>query len=412
MCSKRVKNQKEEMKYFIRFAILTGLLLLAQLSCSQKINDTLEATVVADAPKVGKPVKEHRSQLTDDSSKYWTGASKRISKDEKLRSMFFLDEVNGWIGGINLYRTRNGGESWRPVEIQNRNDAAAEVADILFLNEDQGWIILQEKFDGRNVSEYKNSRSWLLSTKDGGRNWKQVFQKNGVIADKISIAKDKIAWIEGTSYSMDKFYAFSPFLAVSVDEGKNWADVSEQLGIAVKSVEDLKNEWISTSSFTENVLTLITSEEQIFKSSDLGNTWHYHGQLTNEPGQTKVFNITSLKNAKHVLGGGAFTGIEGVWGMVAREYEDYWERFRLQNANFAHMNFASEAQYFASGSTLSEQKTAYQGSIMLSDNGGADWRVLFKTASSESISRFVLFGNSKILAISENGHFFNLSKNH
>src|SRR6266496_5058415 len=66
-------------------------------------------------------------------SSSWTVDETRPIGDDALRSVFFFDEMHGWIGGKGtLYRTTDGGKTWLRVDIHVSK--AASVTKVIFTN--------------------------------------------------------------------------------------------------------------------------------------------------------------------------------------------------------------------------------------------------------------------------------------
>ena len=111
-----------------------------------------------------------------------------------LRSMYFLDEKTGWIGG-------SGGAFFTTADGENWTEAAkftnATIRDIYFSDKNNGWLLCER--DVFNLG--RDAPSYLLQTTDGGKNWKKFdFEENRRerIA-KIFFNRDQIGFAVGES---------------------------------------------------------------------------------------------------------------------------------------------------------------------------------------------------------------------
>jgi photosystem II stability/assembly factor-like uncharacterized protein len=75
---------------------------------------------------------------------HWKLDEVRTTGREDPRAVYFLDEMNGWVGGKDaLYRTTDGGKTWLRVNVDLTK--AAVVTKIVFPNLTEGWIVAQEE---------------------------------------------------------------------------------------------------------------------------------------------------------------------------------------------------------------------------------------------------------------------------
>ena len=114
-----------------------------------------------------------------------------------FRSIFFLDEKKGWIGGSGgaLFSTVDG-ENWE----EHRKFTNATIRDIYFSDEKNGWLLCER--DVFNLG--RESPSYLLQTTDGGANWKKFdFENdNRERVAKIFFTPEQIGFAVGESGAM------------------------------------------------------------------------------------------------------------------------------------------------------------------------------------------------------------------
>src|SRR5438132_10338437 len=88
----------------------------------------------------------------------WKVDEMRTVGQEGLRSVFFLDEMHGWIGGKGaLYRTTDGGKSWLLVDIGVSKSRF--VRKVLFSTPMLGWAVVQE--EASDPLTYHDNHFWL-----------------------------------------------------------------------------------------------------------------------------------------------------------------------------------------------------------------------------------------------------------
>ncbi|MBK9165449.1 MAG: hypothetical protein IPM21_16375 [Acidobacteria bacterium] len=85
-----------------------------------------------------------------------------------LRSVYFLDDLNGWAGGTaaTLLRTKDGGDSWERVKI----GGIETILDIYFANAQTGWLLCEKDIFGPAAE----TPTVILRTNDGGTTWDTV----------------------------------------------------------------------------------------------------------------------------------------------------------------------------------------------------------------------------------------------
>ena len=87
-----------------------------------------------------------------------------------LHAVYFLDQQRGWaVGGSGvLLSTTDGGENWKAL----RPPTEDAVRDIYFADEQRGWLVCERSLYQLRTKE--EQRSYLLNTTDGGATWRRV----------------------------------------------------------------------------------------------------------------------------------------------------------------------------------------------------------------------------------------------
>ncbi len=90
-----------------------------------------------------------------------------------------LDSQTGWIAGVDLYHTSNGGVEWLPQEI----DLPEAIRDMQFVDAQSGWLA--------------GDRGVLLRTTDGGATWERIETGEGIDLNGLYFVSPDQGWIVG-----------------------------------------------------------------------------------------------------------------------------------------------------------------------------------------------------------------------
>ena len=161
---------------------------------------------------------------TKDGGKTWLPQHSGVSVN--LRDVQFTDHKHGRILASNMIlQTENGGETWKPM-VKTTQQNLPRISMMKFINKDVGWL-------GASIGQ-------VLHTTDGGKTW-QV-QKTGTTNANITDLHF-INDLEGWAIAPQR--RDGGFVLQTVDGGKYWKIQSKtnQAGIAVHFA-DAKNGWV------------------------------------------------------------------------------------------------------------------------------------------------------------------------
>jgi hypothetical protein len=75
----------------------------------------------------------------------------RLPTTTHIDDFAFLDRLHGWVVawnlndvGVGVYRTRDGGRTWKHVDVTGHSMAAGSVATVQFLDLKHGWLVNQQ----------------------------------------------------------------------------------------------------------------------------------------------------------------------------------------------------------------------------------------------------------------------------
>ncbi|MDP7251505.1 MAG: YCF48-related protein [Planctomycetota bacterium] len=191
-----------------------------------------------------------------------------------LLGVHFPTPEKGWaVGGLGtILHTDNGGNAWRAQE--SNTDHVLE--DVLFLNEHQGFAAGGRPRSQR-VAIYGNA-GIILSTSDGGENWKPVFSDQGVYLCDICFPSNRVGYVVG-EYGV---------VLKTTDGGESWRH------LANTGTE----RWLSAVHFLDEDHGWAAGEYGAFiATSDGGRTW----RRQEAPTRNAPFGIRALIRSIHFL---------------------------------------------------------------------------------------------------------------
>jgi photosystem II stability/assembly factor-like uncharacterized protein len=193
----------------------------------------------------------------------------RTSSLAWLHSVFFLDQKRGWVVGSRgtLLSTTDGGINWRAL-VHPTEDT---IRDVYFADDLNGIIICE-----RNIYDLKTdaeARAYLMKTADGGEHWKRVIIRGADLDARI-------------------------MRAIFTGAGRGWA--FGEAG-SIYTTHDMGTTWTRSPAPTrylllggdfinENEGWLVGAGATILQTSDGGESW----QRARLPATSVRFNSTSF----------------------------------------------------------------------------------------------------------------------
>lgn len=159
-----------------------------------------------------------------------------------LNSIFFIDDMTGFIAGSKFIKTTDGGSTWNEMQPGVTSDAIFQ--DVYFVNNSLGFVVYRDPFNGDGA----------IKTTDGGTTWNPVNINNDKY-DKgfIYFADENLGFISGYST-----------LYRSTDGGDNW----DTLAVGTNS-QDLN----SKVTFINSTTGFFGKKGQVLNTTDRGETW-------------------------------------------------------------------------------------------------------------------------------------------
>lgn len=238
-----------------------------------------------------------------------------------LAGEFFPGIVGGSSPPNGLYISRNLGESWEIIGLEDRG-----VIDLKYFN----GIIYATTY---MTVERKNG---LFYSDDMGKNWYNIGP---------AVATRKIDRDSNTIYLGTEYYG----IYTSTDEGQTWNKIFEGSGTDLKVYE------IQSS---ENI-TLASTAYKVYRTTDKGNTWEEISALSN-------LGISSFLIDGSII----FAGSSGTKGLyISEDFGLTWKRV-LGFGNYSVDKIIKFANKYYAG-RYDEEKQNY--SVFVSENGGVSW---------------------------------------
>ena len=217
----------------------------------------------------------------------------------------------GYSGG-GLWRTADGGTSWRPIFDQQ---AFLAIGDIEL--DPQNPEIVYAATGDPNISAYPFIGDGLWKSADGGRTWKHLGLTNQRILSRVIVhpTNSNILYVAAMGLPFERNTQRG--LYKSTDGGLTWKQVlyiSEQTGIIdmVMSPTDpnvlYAAAWDRIRNNRESVVTGINA--RVWKTADGGNTWNALGGGLPETDQSRIGLAIDPQNGNRVLASYAGTDLQ------------------------------------------------------------------------------------------------------
>jgi Secretion system C-terminal sorting domain/Photosynthesis system II assembly factor YCF48 len=150
--------------------------------------------------------------FTHDNGATWRKVA--LYGEQTTYGVFFLDELNGWVTGINgtLLHTTDGGLTWEHIA----TGAVQNLYDVAFTDPMNGWTV------GLNGT--------ILHTTDGGLTWSRENCESTVFFSKIAVVGSQTAYTVGGYATLLKYSPFgtspcedSPTAENNMNYQPNWS---------------------------------------------------------------------------------------------------------------------------------------------------------------------------------------------
>jgi photosystem II stability/assembly factor-like uncharacterized protein len=400
----------------MRLSILISFtLLMVPASCGRLPVEKRPAEQgVPDAPAAIELI-GRESHLDQSAPSFWSFREIRLDVQHALEAVYFSDEKNGWVGGAQgtLYRTVDGGENWQSIKL----NAPAEmvVQNIFFLNDLTGWVVLQKPRDLTVDHDQPNFR--LMCTRDGGRNWELQYQDSKVGITQLAFVDKENGWLAGVAYQRADSNSY--FILHTRDQGRHWEDASLSLKSAAANDTNNLNQGVMGVVFSEGSSIVMTSELNLYRTSNEGRSWVGIGSVQNRFGVTSVVRRLGVTTGKALWSiGGSSSSHSGTRGVLfAQKDEHSWMKYVLGDVFFEDAVSLSNDRFLAVGFLVKDAKmeksyrTLSEAVVLSSIDNGKNWEIAYYNPKLSSINCISLVNDSLAWAAGQNGIVIKLEKN-
>lgn len=320
---------------------------------------------------------------------------------ESLRAVHFTSKDNGWVAsaGGSLYRTQDGGDSWKRVELRNR--PGNYLVSLNFSGDKLGWAVFS-----KYPLDYSDSKAYgalILQTEDGGDNWSPQYERQQASINRVRFNQHE-GWAIGVTYDGSR----TSHLALhTTDQGKHWEDVSKEFERAVNSPAN-HDFPIDVYSSKPSQATVLTVGGRVMRTDDSGHKWRKIETIEDEFQQTGFMQIGGFANDSVWALGGADSK-EGIWVLFSvLNRDNSWTKYRTTQVFFRDAVFLREGGTIACGSVpdyenprkVTERRAAL---ISYSSDEGRSWSVMYRSSKSRIMNALFAFDANHIWAVGDKG---------
>lgn len=345
-----------------------------------------------------------RSSIADPKHYPTIRKTKTISPKVNLSSVKFVDEESGWGGGDtgSVYKTADGGETWRQVTLDNSPNA--HTTSMEFADNAKGWVALVRYVPESGGGEIPEAR--LLHTDNGGEDWQEQYSGKFIHIGRIRFFNETEGWIVGTR--AEKYPDYDYFVMHTSDGGKHWMDVSQNLNQAWTKRKGSFGPISDVHPDAPGAATLLTTKGQFLTTNNGGQKWALtETAVGNNDPQVSISNIGRTHDNRYWVSGGS-GGVEGISGLVAKEDgRGAWERYVLDVRIIDSVYLPSHG-IIACGTMPSTNRQAVwdgknDGVVIYSNNNGRNWVVLYRSAEVDKINQLSFVDSGHVWAVGEGG---------
>jgi photosystem II stability/assembly factor-like uncharacterized protein len=304
----------------------------------------------------------HRARLleTTDFGAHFAGIGPKVGADTAVDDVRFIDSQHGWVVvwsvdtvRAKVYRTRDGGRTWRSTPVASHGAHAGASDTLQFLDARRGWLV---------VLEPTAPAASLFATRDGGASWRPVASLPAIAP--VLFQSARVAWQGGGQWA-------GP-LTRSVDGGRTWRR------IALPGRHGAGAPWFGEPALVGRdvfePVTYVLHEHAsviVYRSADGGRTWHASPPLA----------VAGVPPA--FCGPDPFTvsfASAAVWWVAARgavyrslDGGRHWARRTVSRSTGCR---SPEIQAVSRDAAWLEVSTRRGGTLLSTRDGGIDWRVV------------------------------------
>lgn len=179
------------------------------------------------------------------------------NNDPNIYAIEFLNEMIGFKAGPGIFKTTDGGVSWRKV-LGEINGGTRSFVDVQFINDMEGFAI----YTGKECYDTNGCENGLALTKDGGETWHGIPMNNRLYLTDMHFLTSSSGLIAGSTGA----WAGDNQIYETTDGGNTWNRVLSQ--------EQDWFYWIDMKlGFADDQFGYAVQQDIIFETTDAGHTW-------------------------------------------------------------------------------------------------------------------------------------------
>lgn len=281
---------------------------------------------------------------------------------------------------------------------------------MFFFDSNLGWVVEQSLFSG--PQEAKNQEALVTRTRNGGDTWSEVLRLKGIVITDLIFATEDVGWLVGRKYDGEDPLNFEIYSVVTIDGGKSWSDVSKGLDTAIGSLHESQfgSKNISSVLVNNDEFTVLSGDDQILQTSNLGQQWISLGALPNDDLFTRLnTNRMGLFGDRLRWFVRASHHYAAALGALIVKGDESWMQYELRDFYFSDGVLLSENEAIVCGYRTRPNHSP-TGIILHSLDGGRNWKLLIENSKAVNIERLQVLANDTILSWDSNGAIYTATR--
>ncbi len=162
--------------------------------------------------------------------------------NKKLEAVTFINDSTGWVTGVNIYKTTNGGKNW----INQTFNSSLWFYDICFVDKNNGWTV------GLGGNVYR--------TTNGGTTWTKQNINTSLGIINIQMLDKDTGWCAGEN----------GMLFQTSNGGNDWIKIPSDIYGSITGMSFINNStgWVASNN--------------IYKTTDSGSSWREQASFDNQ----------------------------------------------------------------------------------------------------------------------------------
>jgi photosystem II stability/assembly factor-like uncharacterized protein len=337
-----------------------------------------------------------RSVINQTGASGWRLTKVDVGQRYGITTYYFFDSSHGYGAAYQdrklfIYFTSDHGTSWtKRAELDG-----VTVNDLVFPSTTRGIIV-----GTCPESELDRPQGCILSSDDGGSNWRKTFSYAGHSLTKLAFEADGTAVAIGAAETFGRVNA--DIVLLSSDYGQTWVDRSSNLKPARNATASGEGDGLSSSLFTQDgALLLLSVHGYILETLDRGQTWHLKDSLP-ETAKDVAFSRFGYDRDSGSWAAGGTMAIEGKRSVVATKTNSSWNLHDLKDHIFSDAQLISNKEFLATAVNYGSPNHP-ENALLFSSDDGKSWSKLVGGTDTKKLGSIFVFSPRQVLVIADDG---------